>query len=335
MKNPLVSIIMPVKNTAQFLNECMDSILNQTYKKWELLAIDDGSMDNSLAILTKYSKQDNRIKVFKNNGKGIIEALRLAYSKSSGEFISRMDSDDIMTEDKLTVLSGNLLNAGQGNIATGLVQYFSEKALGDGFKNYENWLNNLTARGSNFTAIYKECVIPSPCWMAYREDLEKCDAFNPNNYPEDYDLVFRFYLNGLKIIPCDKILHHWRDYATRTSRTDENYADNTFIKIKAHYFLTLDYNQNKNLVLWGAGKKGKSLAQILIKKEIKFYWICDNPKKIGKHIYDQKMLSFTELEYIDNAQSIVTVANSNAQEEIKKHFKALGKVANEDYFFFC
>ena len=183
---------MPVKNTAQFLNECMDSILNQTYKKWELLAIDDGSMDNSLAILTKYSKQDNRIKVFKNNGKGIIEALRLAYSKSSGEFISRMDSDDIMTEDKLTVLSGNLLNAGQGNIATGLVQYFSEKALGDGFKNYENWLNNLTARGSNFTAIYKECVIPSPCWMAYREDLEKCDAFNPNNYPEDYDLVFRF-----------------------------------------------------------------------------------------------------------------------------------------------
>ena len=77
------------------------------------------------------------------------------------------------------------------------------------------------------------------------------------------------------------------------------------------------------------------MAQILIKKEIKFYWICDNPKKIGKHIYDQKMLSFTELEYIDNAQSIVTVANSNAQEEIKKHFKALGKVANEDYFFFC
>jgi len=335
MKNLLVSIIMPVKNTAQFLNECIDSILNQTYENWELLAVDDDSTDDSFKILTEYSEKDNRIKAFKNNESGIIDALRLAYSKSSGEFISRMDSDDIMTEDKLAVLSTNLLNAGQGNIATGLVQYFSEKELGDGFKNYENWLNSLTAKGTNFNEIYKECVIPSPCWMAYREDLEKCDAFNPNHYPEDYDLVFRFYLNGLKVIPCDKILHHWRDYATRTSRTDENYADNTFIKIKAHYFLTLDYNQNKNLVLWGAGRKGKALAQILIKKEIKFHWICDNPKKIGKHIYDKKMLAVNALENIENPQSIVTVANPIAQEEIKSYFEKLNQITMRDYFFFC
>jgi len=335
MKIHLVSIIMPVKNTSQFLCECIDSILSQTYQKWELLAVDDTSADNSFKILTEYSEKDNRIKVFKNNGKGIIDALRLAYSKSSGNLITRMDSDDIMTKDKLSVLSSNLLTAGQGNIATGLVQYFSDKELGDGFKSYENWLNSLTLKGNNFTEIYKECVIPSPCWMAYREDLEKCDTFNPNYYPEDYDLVFRFYLNELKPIPCNKILHHWRDYATRTSRTDDNYADNTFIKIKAHYFLKLDYNFDKNLVLWGAGGKGKALAQIFIKKGVKFHWICDNPKKIGKHIYDQEMLSFKELDNIENAQSIVTVANTKAQEEIKRHFKNLDKVANEDYFFFC
>jgi glycosyltransferase involved in cell wall biosynthesis len=335
MENHLVSIIMPVKNTAQFLEQCLDSILNQTYQYWELLVVDDGSTDESLSVLKSYSEKDSRVKVYSNDGKGIIDALRLAYSKSSGEFITRMDSDDIMTENKLEVLSSNLTNKGEGNLSVGLVKYFSENKLGEGFKKYEAWLNNLILKGDCFGEIYKECVIPSPCWMVYRDDFERCDALRPNRYPEDYDLTFRFYINGLQPIPCDKVLHHWRDYVTRTSRTDDNYADNTFIAIKADYFLSQEYDKTKNLVVWGAGGKGKALAQILIKKEIDFYWICDNPKKIGKHIYDKEMLPVSELENIENTQSIVTVANTKAQEEIKNYFGKLNQKAMQDYFFFC
>ncbi|MBL4592921.1 MAG: glycosyltransferase family 2 protein [Flavobacteriales bacterium] len=335
MQKLLISIVMPVKNTSLFLRECLDSILKQTTTNWELLAVDDGSTDNSLEILKKYSNKDNRIKIFINNGNGIIDALRLAYVNSSGELITRMDSDDRMSEDKLSVLSANLLDAGKGNIAVGLVNYFSENGVGEGFKNYENWLNGLILKGNNFKEIYKECVIPSPCWMVYREDLERCDAFNPSRYPEDYDLTFRFYLNGLKPIPCDKVLHHWRDYPTRTSRTDEHYADNTFIEIKTHYFLTHEYNAEKNLVVWRAGGKGKALAQLLIEQNIEFQWICDNPKKIGKDIYDQKILSFNELDNINGAQSIVTVANPKAQLEIKKYFEDRNQVLMRDFFFFC
>ncbi len=326
---------MPVKNTALFLEQCLSSILYQTYQNWELLAVDDGSEDDSLNILKAYAKKDKRVKVFSNTGKGIIDALRLAYGNSTGGFITRMDSDDIMTEDKLEVLSSNLIKKGQGTIALGLVEYFSENELGEGFKKYESWLNQLTIKGNNFSGIYKECVIPSPCWMVYREDFEKCDALRPNRYPEDYDLTFRFYINGLKPIACAKVLHHWRDYATRTSRTDDNYADNTFIAIKADYFISQEYDKEKNLVVWGAGRKGKALAQIFIKHNIDFYWICDNPKKIGKHIYDKEMLAFSELEKIENAQSIVTVASPKAQEEIKKYFDKLNQKAMEDYFFFC
>ena len=171
--------------------------------------------------------------------------------------------------------------------------------------------------------------------MVFRSDFEKCEALRPNTYPEDYDLTFRFYINGLKPIPCNEVLHHWRDYATRTSRTDENYADNTFITIKAAYFITQEYDKSKNLVIWGAGRKGKALAQILIEKNIEFQWVCDNPKKIGKHIYDKEMLAFSELANIENSQSIVTVANSNAKNEITAHFKKLNQVPMKDYFFFC
>ena len=88
-------------------------------------------------------------------------------------------------------------------------------------------------------------------------------------------------------------------------------------------------------MVWGAGGKGKALAQLLIEQNIEFQWICDNPKKIGKDIYDQKILSFNELDNINGAQSIVTVANPKAQLEIKKYFEDRNQVLMRDFFFFC
>ncbi|MGV6828167.1 MAG: glycosyltransferase family 2 protein [Flavobacteriales bacterium] len=331
----MISILMPVKNVVQYLKECLDSILTQTETFWELIAINDGSTDESFKILNDYATQDSRIKIYNNRGVGIIEALQLAYSKSNGNLITRMDADDIMKKDKLHILKKNLLKKGKGHIALGLVSYFSEQPLGDGFKKYETWLNRLSSSGINFSEIYKECVIPSPCWMVYREDLDSCKAFKPNDYPEDYDLAFRFYLKGLQPIACKKVLHLWRDYPTRTSRTDEHYADNTFLEIKLRYFLKLEYNHTKKLVVWGAGAKGKSIAKKLLAKEIDFLWICDNPKKIGKHIYNQQMLDYKTLKSLNHTQSIITVANPKAQNEISYYFSNLKLLPMKDYFFFC
>lgn len=331
----LISIVMPVKNTSLFLEECLNSILNQTYTHWELLAVNDHSTDNSFDILHNYSEKDSRIKVFDNDGKGIIDALSLAYRKSSGELITRMDSDDIMQPQKLELMHADLQQNGKGNIALGLVKYFSEEQLGEGFSKYESWLNTLTKKGNNFFEIYKECVVPSPCWMVWREDFDKCGGFNSDVYPEDYDLVFRFYSCGLKCLPSNNLMHLWRDYPTRTSRTDEHYADSSFIEIKTNYFLKLHYDSSRNLVVWGAGKKGKFVAELLLKNDIPFQWICDNPKKIGKDIYNQKMLPFTALDEIENAQSIVTVASPSAKKEIENYFSDRKLLPMKDYYFFC
>ena len=66
-----------------------------------------------------------------------------------------------------------------------------------------------------------------------------------------------------------------------------------------------------------------------------FYWICDNPKKIGKHIYEQELLNFNYLLQLNKPQSIVTVANEKAQQEIKQYFKNQNMQSMIDYFFFC
>ena len=335
MQQPLISILIPFKNTEAFLDECLYSVINQTYTNWELLIIDDNSTDKSYNLVDNYAKKDKRITLFKNEGSGIINALKLAFSKSKGDYISRMDSDDIMPNSKLETLLNHLQQHGRNHIATGLVSYFSAEGISDGYRKYEQWLNCLTTNGTNYSEIYKECVIPSPCWMIAREDLLAIEAFNPTRYPEDYDLTFRFYEANYKVIPCNKVLHLWRDYGTRASRTDANYTENSFIDIKLYYFLKLEYNDARPLVIWGAGKKGKTIAKKLIALNIPFQWICDNPKKIGKHIYDVEMKPFQDLETIENSQSIVSVANKDEQAIIRAYFSKLNKESMTDYFFFC
>lgn len=331
----MISILVPFKNTSQFIAECLDSILKQTYSNWELIIIDDHSTDESYSIVEGFATRDSRIQLHKNKGSGIIDALQLAYSKSKGNIITRMDSDDIMSLNKLQIMHDDLVNHGKGHISLGLVKYFSEEGINEGFSNYEKWLNALTEKGSNYSEIYKECVIASPCWMIHREDFDNCGAFNSKIYPEDYDLVFRFYKHNIKCIPSSKLLHHWRDYSYRSSRVQNNYAHDMLLKLKLHHFLKLDYNPSKTLVIWGAGHKGKFSTSYFIVHNIDFVWICDNPKKIGKHIYNQELHDFKYLETIQNPQSIITVANSRAQKEIKAYLRNQNMVPMVDYFFFC
>lgn len=325
---------MPVKNAGNYLEECLESIIGQTEKNWELLAVDDHSGDESLKLLKKYSHSDPRIRIFENKGEGIIAALRTAYNSARGEFISRMDADDKMPPDKLHSLKELLLSHGKGSIATAKVQYFSNEGLSEGYINYQNWLNSLCDKKRHWNEIYKECVIASPCWMLHREDLDNCMAFQPDSYPEDYDLVFRFYEKGLKVIASDKILHYWRDHPERTSRNHLHYAAQSFYELKLHYFLKLDYDPKRPLVLWGAGTKGKRMARLLQSKTIPFKWVSNNPKKHGKEIYDQLLHDFEQLVTEDCPQIIVTVALRNAKKEIKQFLNQLQLEESRDYWFF-
>ncbi|TDS13534.1 glycosyltransferase involved in cell wall biosynthesis [Maribacter caenipelagi] len=335
MVNSLVSILIPFKNVEDYFEECLKSIQNQTYKNWEVIAVNDNSSDNSVQIANQFATEDHRFKIFSNDKSGIITALRKACQHSTGGFISRMDADDHMTKDRIKVMVESLVNEGQGTLAVGKVKYFSKAGVKDGYERYEKWLNKLTATGENFKEIYKECVIPSPCWMVHKSDFDKCGAFMPDRYPEDYDLAFRFYEFGLTCIPCSTTLHYWRDYDNRTSRTSEHYAQNYFLDIKLHYFLKLEFKPSNDLVVWGAGKKGKTIANSLVEKNIPFSWVCDNEKKIGKDIYGVRLQHFSELQNIENIRCIITVANERDQMSITAFFKELNLKPAVDYFFFC
>lgn len=102
---PKVSVIIPVYKAEKYLNRCIDSILAQTYKTWELLLIDDGSPDRSGDICDEYAKRDNRIKVFHKENGGVSSARNLGLDNIEGDFVTFVDSDDWLLENTLTLCS--------------------------------------------------------------------------------------------------------------------------------------------------------------------------------------------------------------------------------------
>lgn len=106
MNIPLISVIVPVYNAEKYLPKCLDSILAQTYKKLEIILVDDGSTDNSGKICDEYALKDSRIKIIHKQNGGVSSARNVALSVAKGEYIGFVDSDDYIENDMYEYLFG-------------------------------------------------------------------------------------------------------------------------------------------------------------------------------------------------------------------------------------
>lgn len=103
-KNNLISVIMPVYNTKKYLTASITSVLSQSYKNFELVIVDDSSNDQSYSIAEKFKKNDKRIKLFKNKSHlGVGATLNFAFKQTKGQYIARMDADDVMDPSRLEI----------------------------------------------------------------------------------------------------------------------------------------------------------------------------------------------------------------------------------------
>lgn len=109
---PLVSIIVPVYNVEKYLNRCVDSLVNQTYKNIEILLIDDNSKDSSLRLCEEYEEKDARVKVFHKENEGLGLTRNYGLNRASGEFVMFVDSDDYMVSDAVQVLLSRQMEYG-------------------------------------------------------------------------------------------------------------------------------------------------------------------------------------------------------------------------------
>ena len=96
---PIISVIIPIYNTEKYLSQCLETVVNQTFKNLEIICINDGSTDSSLKIIQKYAQKDNRIKIIDQKNKGLCASRNNGLKASTGKYISFIDSDDYIDLD--------------------------------------------------------------------------------------------------------------------------------------------------------------------------------------------------------------------------------------------
>ena len=191
MDNPLITIVMPVFNGDAYLNLAIDSIINQTYLNWEMIAIDDGSTDNSLAILLDYQLRDKRIKVISRENKGIAYTLNQCIEYANGTFIARMDADDISMPTRLELQ----LNAFKADPSLDLIAtnaFFIDKKntiVGD--------LVCLTQHANICKRPWVGFLMPHPTWLGRADWFKKyLYAVAAPYLCEDQELLLRAHMDS-------------------------------------------------------------------------------------------------------------------------------------------
>jgi glycosyltransferase involved in cell wall biosynthesis len=185
---PLVSVILPVYNADRFLSLAIESILNQTYKNFELIAIDDGSRDNSLDILKKYAKKDKRIKIIHNQkNQNIANSLNKGIKIAKGQYIARMDADDQSLPNRIESQVKYLLKHQNIVILGGQCKTIDINNKIIGRKLFPVTNNRICE------ALYYENPIQHPTVIFNKKLIPKNFSwYNPTLPPaEDYDLFFR------------------------------------------------------------------------------------------------------------------------------------------------
>lgn len=180
---PQISVIVPVYNVEQYLSRCLDSIINQTYRNFEVILVDDGSPDKCPEICDYYALQDNRIKVIHKENGGLADARNVGLKASSGEFITFIDSDDFVSLCYLEVLLDGITRY-NADISIGTFRRFESEIEIKNFLINDDWktLSKIEAF-QNYTSFNTSEAMP---FISSWNKLYKSVLFADIEYPKGF-----------------------------------------------------------------------------------------------------------------------------------------------------
>lgn len=214
----MVSIIMPVYNVAEYIRECLESILNQTYNDIEIIAIDDGSSDESVKILEDYNEKFKKIKILFQKHKGVSEARNLALKHAKGKFILYVDSDDFLNENMIEEMVNKAEKSSSDIVMCGYYKYYENKENKLLEFNY-NVDENKIFSSQEVIDMMLNYKIEGQLWnkLFRRENLIKYNfMFEPGRYIQDVFPVFKMVQSSEKIVFINKPLYYYRQRDTST-----------------------------------------------------------------------------------------------------------------------
>lgn len=201
----LISVIVPIYKVEQYLPQCIDSIINQTYRNIEIILVDDGSPDHSGSICEEYAKRDSRLRVFHKKNGGLSDARNYGIKRAAGEYIGFVDSDDWLEPDMYELLV-NLAEEERADIINcGYYFEYPQKKLA---------VNSIDRIFDNPVDLCKALVYDEintgVVFKLYHKSCFLDVAFPNGRVFEDTATMYKLFLNAKKAVSISKPLYHYR-----------------------------------------------------------------------------------------------------------------------------
>lgn len=321
---------MPVRNEERFLPAALASLKAQTVLNWELIAVDDGSIDNTAKILAA-AAADPRIRVYGNRTKGLVSALNQGLAACKAPLIARMDGDDVSHPLRLAKQLEIFTAAPEVGLVASSFRHFPRNGLKIGMLGYENWQNSLTGHDAIMADMFVESPFVHPGVMFRKQIIDRLGGYRDLGWAEDYDLWLRMAGIGVRFAKTAEPLIFWRDRPERATRTMAEYSADAFRRCKAHHLQCGFLNGETDVVLAGAGKEGRAWQRILTDLGIKVsLWIDVDPKKKGRTLHGAVIVSPDDVS-TSGGKMLVTVGTRGARAGIREWANGAGFVEGKDF----
>ena len=330
---PLVSILMPVYNAAATLPAALRSIVAQSFREWELIAVNDGSTDASLEILDRAARKDRRIRVLTGAHAGLVESLRSADTLATAPLLARMDADDVMHPRRLLLQVTRLDSPPHVDVLATRVR--SIGATGEGMRRYVEWQNGLLSHDNLVTNFFVESPIAHPSVLMRRDLFERAGGYHDPGWAEDFDLWHRMRERGARFEKLPRTLLSWRDSERRLTRTHPMYAERKFYAAKLHFFRRHPLCKSP-VTVWGAGPIGRDWTRDLLGAGIEVPHVIDiDPKKIGRTIANGRVKVVSPDEALSTRSGLIlgAVGARGARDLIRTRLLKESLAEGRDFLF--
>jgi len=330
---PLISILMPVYDAAAALRPALKSIQAQSFREWELVAVNDGSSDDSLEILDQVAQRDRRIRILTGAHVGHVEALRSAARMANGPLLARMDADDVMHPRRLILQLTRIDSPPHVDVVSSRVRLIGRTA--EGMRAYVEWQNRLLSHDEIAANFFVESPLPHPSVLMRRDIFERAGGYHDPGWAEDYDLFHRMRERGARFEKLPKRLLAWRDGDKRLTRTHAMYSEKAFYAAKLHYFKRHPLCRGP-ITMWGAGAIGRDWARDLLRAGVDVTRAIDiDPKKVGRTIANGKVRVVTPEEGLARREGLVlgAVGSRGARDLIRARLVKESLAEGRDFLF--
>ena len=334
---PDISVLLPCYNAAATLEETLISLQAQSFSDFEVICIDDGSTDQTPAILKRWSKKDSRFIVVKKEHCGVVQAANTGLSLCQAPIIIRMDADDRCHPERIQLQREYLLEHPEIAVVASLVKGFPEDQIGEGFNLYYQWLNSLVTHEDITREIFIESPIANPSAAFRKSWIQKLGGYQDHGWPEDYDLWLRFYLAGAKFAKIQQVLLEWREHPDRLTHLDARYSVENFLRAKAHYLAKGPAQGRDAVFVWGAGMTGRRLSKHLVREGLPLVAFVEvDAKKIGNTRRGKPIIASDDLiqfwNKYQNPILLTAVRARKAAPLIRSSLESLNLIEGKDWW---